>query len=181
MKKLTVSFISFSFFVLVIPACKNKNTTNPGKVAKDIPSVIKQHTPGSVPTAETGYYMSARIDGKEWRAAFMLPDENSTGSYKIIHGETGKAYINFMLWRNGIAPGKAELFTEDNVANLSVENVPGFWGGKNGQVRITGVFEDWLEGTFNFEATSSSSPGKTIVVTEGSFRVPMQTRDNTNK
>jgi hypothetical protein len=171
MKKLTTYFISMCVLAVISPACKNKGNADAQQLAKDIQSTTKAHTPGAVATSETGYYMKAKIDGKEWKAAFMIPDESASSSYKTIHGENGETYMNFMLWRRGIEPGKTTDFDDSHVANLSIAGTEGFWGGKKGIIKITTVDEQWTEGTFEFEATSSSSD-KTIHVTEGSFRVP---------
>lgn len=176
MKKITISFISLGLLVLTIPACNNKKAENPEKIAKDIQSTTRQHTAGAVATTETGYYMKAVIDGKEWNASHMLPDESATSSYKTVHGEKGGAYINFQLWRQGMETGKTISFSEENAANLSVEDLKGFWSGKKGSITITTMDDQWTEGVFNFEATSSSNPGKTIVVTQGRFRVPLNTK-----
>jgi hypothetical protein len=166
---LSVTVISLTLGLI---SCKSKSSNDATQLAKDIQSTVKEHTPGAVATSETGYYMKAKIDGKQWNAAFMIPDLSETSSYKTVHGETGETYINFMLWRQGIKPGNTETLDDSHVANLSVEGLDGFWGGKKGEIKITAMTDQWLEGSFNFDATSSSDPGKTIAVTEGSFRVP---------
>jgi hypothetical protein len=174
MKILAISFISICIVSAIIPACKNKSAGDAQQLAENIQSTVKEHTPGAVAASGTGYYMKAKIDGKQWAAAYMLPDESASSSYKTIHGETGNTYINFMLWRNGISNGKSEPIDDEHAANLSVEDVPGFWSGKTGEVKITTLDDKWVEGTFHFDATSQGNPGRTIHVTEGSFRVPAQ-------
>src|SRR5690349_13306012 len=82
--------------------CKSKSSSDAEKLAKDIQSTIKKSSPGTVATSADGFYMKAKIDGKEWEASGMLPDESASSSYKTIHGEKGETYINFMIWRNGI-------------------------------------------------------------------------------
>jgi hypothetical protein len=154
----------------VFTGCKNKSNSGATELAKDIQSAVKEHTPGAEAVSATGFYMKAKIDGKEWVAAYMIPDESATSSYKMVHGENGATYMNFQLWRRGIETGKSIAFDDEHVANLSVADVEGFWGGKKGDVKITSMDEQWIEGEFAFDATSSSSD-KTIHVTEGRFRV----------
>jgi hypothetical protein len=173
MKLSTIPFLFVTLYALTT-GCKSKSSSDAEKLAKDIQSTVKKNSPGTVATSAEGYFMKAKIDGKEWNAAYMMPDESASSSYKTIHGETGETYINFMIWRNGIKLGMTDAFGEGNAPNLSVEGVSGFWGGKSGELKITRVDEKWLEGNFQFDATSSSEPGKTIRVTDGSFRVPLQ-------
>jgi hypothetical protein len=169
-----IPFLSLILLVLIASACKNKTATSATELAKDIQSAAKKQTPGTVPASKTGYYMNATIDGQAWAAAFMMPDDNASSSYKTLSGEKGDTYINFTLWKRAIAPGKSFPFGENDVANLSVEGVPGFWGGRTGEVKITSVEGEWLEGTFHFDANSAGSgSGRIIRVTNGNFRVPL--------
>jgi hypothetical protein len=170
MKNSVTLFLSASLLIFITAGCKGKTDSGATELAKDIQSTVKEHTPGGEPTSETGYYMKAKIDGKEWVAAYMIPDESATSSYKTVHGENGATYMNFQLWRRGIEAGKSISFDDEHVANLSVADVEGFWGGKKGEVKITSIDEQWIAGEFAFDATSSSSD-KIIHVTEGRFRV----------
>ncbi len=81
--------------------------------------------------------MKARIDGKQWVASHMMPDEDANSSYLLIHGENGGEYMNFQLWKRGIELDKKFPINEDNAANLSLEDDAGFWGGKSGEIEIT--------------------------------------------
>lgn len=139
---------------------------------EQIQTTAKDNTPGAIATSGNGYMMKAKIDGRDWSASHMMPDDDVNSSYKMIHGENGGDYINFQLWKRGIEVGKKITFSDDHVANLSLENVSGFFGGKSGEVEITKMDEQWLEGNFHFTATTSSSDKK-VEVTEGQFRVAL--------
>jgi len=158
------------FAILILLAC---NSSNPDAVrqAKLIQSAIKEHTPGSLATSESGYYMKARIDGKQWLASHMMPDESASSSYLLIQGENGEADMHFQLWKRGLAPGKVIPFSEDRAASLSIRKDNNFLGGTTGQIEITKMDNQWLEGSFRFTATSGSS-GSRAEVTQGIFRVP---------
>ena len=155
----------------ILIACGDSAHDEAKDLARQIKESAKKNSPGTVSTSENGYNMRAMIDGKLWIASHMMPDKDSSSSYLRIHGENGGDYINFQVWKQGITPGKKFPFDEDHAANLSLEADAGFWGGRSGQLEITKLDGEWMEGKFSFKATSSSSP-KSIEVSEGFFRVP---------
>ena len=65
-------------------------------------------------------------------------------------------------------------FDDERVANLSLEEDAGFWGGKSGEIEIIKLDGKWMEGRFSYKASSSSS-AKIVEVTHGFFRVPFVT------
>ncbi len=156
--------------IFMLHAC-NSNHPDAVRQAELIRSVIKEHTPGSLATSESGYYMKARIDGKQWLASHMMPDESANSSYVLIQGENGEADMHFQLWKRGLATGKIIAFSDDRAASLSIRKDDNFLGGTTGQVEITKMDNQWLEGSFRFTATSGSS-GSRAEVTQGIFRVP---------
>ncbi|MGZ8538278.1 MAG: DUF6252 family protein [Flavisolibacter sp.] len=158
--------------ILIISSCKNAAQSDAEKQAGLITKTMKEHSPGSIPTSGNSYYMKATIDGKEWSASHMMPDDAVSSSYKMIHGADGESYITFQLWKRGVEVGKKIPFSSDNAANLSIEGTSGFFSGQIGEVEITKMDDQWLEGKFHFTATSSSSDKK-VGVTNGSFRVAL--------
>jgi hypothetical protein len=168
MKQLILIFFPGCFLLTAITGCNNAQG-DAVKQAEAIQETVKNSSPGTIPTSENGYYMTAKIDGKEWSASYMMPYSNS-GSYLYIAGENGGDDINFQLWKNGLDVGKRIPFNESHAANLTLKDVPAFFGGNSGEVEITKITNQWMEGTFQFSASSSSSDKK-IAVTEGRFRV----------
>lgn len=164
-------FVAVAMLSFVLIACGSSAQDEAKDLAKKIEETTTKNSPGTVATKEDNYYMKARIDGKQWTASHMMPDEDLNSSYIRIHGENGGDYINFQLWKQGVKAGKNFPFDEDHAANLSLEEEAGFWGGTDGQLEITKLDGNWMEGKFSFKASSSSST-KTIDVTEGFFRVP---------
>ena len=163
--------IGITIFSICFFSCVSSGLDEAKQVADLASETSGRHSPGSIPTSDSHYYMKAKIDGKQWIASHMLPDQDENSSYIIIHGENGEDYMDFQLWKRGIDPGKKILFDSDHVANLSLKNDPAFWSGKKGEIEITWLDGQWMEGKFSYKATSSSS-AKMIDVTEGFFRVP---------
>lgn len=167
----------FSFVIIttllsfILPSCRESSQSDAKVLSGQIKQAVKENSPGTIPTDEGGYFMKAKIDGKQWVASHMMPDEDVHSSYIRIHGENGGDYMNFQLWKRGVEAGKKFPFDNDHAANLSLEEDAGFWGGTSGEIEITKLDGKWMEGKFAYKATSGSSR-KTIEVTEGFFRVP---------
>lgn len=167
MKQLAIVIV-LTFFLF---ACGSSVQDEAKDVSKQIQETTRKNSPGTIATSESSYYMKAKIDGKQWLASHMMPDEDANSSYIRIHGENGGDYMNFQLWKQGVELSKKFPFDDDHAANLSLEEDSNFWGGTSGELEITKLDGQWIEGKFAFKATSSGSP-KTIDVTEGFFRVP---------
>jgi hypothetical protein len=175
-KKLTfmkqVSFVFCTVLLLIgVVGCSNAQS-DAKKQAELIKETIKNNSPGTIATSAKGYYMNAKIDGKDWVASHMMPDENTNSGYIRLFGERGADNISFQLWKRGLAVGKKIDFSENHAADLNLKDNPAFFGGRTGYVEITKMDEQWLEGTFQFTATSSSTDKK-IQVTNGRFRVAL--------
>ncbi|MBC7829636.1 MAG: hypothetical protein H7122_17965 [Chitinophagaceae bacterium] len=167
-------FSAFAMTVIVslmLFSCSGSAHDEAEQLADQIKETTKKNSPGTVATSESNYYMKAKIDGKNWVASHMMPDEEVNSSYIRIHGENGGDYMNFQLWKRGIESGKKFPFDDEHAANLSLEDDDGFWAGKSGELEITKLDGKWMEGKFWYKATSSGST-KTVEVTEGFFRVP---------
>lgn len=157
--------------ILIITACLFISCQSGAqREAKTIAAAIKENTPGFIPTSKDGYWMSAKIDGKEWTASAMLPVDKSDS--RRIHGEKNGESIGFSIWMKGLAAGRHLAFSENRAADLLTNDDIGMWGGRSGEIVITKIDDTSVEGTFSFTGSSSRSEKK-VVVTDGYFRVPL--------
>jgi hypothetical protein len=156
--------------VCLLAACQSSSQSEAKKVAGDIESTLKANTPGFIATSKEGYWMTAKIDGKDWTASAMMPIDKSDS--RRIHGENNGEVISFSIWMRGLEPGKHYAFSENKAADLFTNDDIGMWGGRKGEIIITKVDDGGVEGTFSFTASTSRSE-KTLEVTEGHFRVPL--------
>ena len=159
-------------FLIAVPiismsACNDGAQNEAVKQARQIQAAVKQATPGTVPTSENGYYMRAKINGKEWIAKDMLPNDKSD-SRRILGENNGEA-ISFSLWMRGLKPGHKESFSEDNAVDLFTNDDVGIWGGRKGELTITKIDDNVVEGSFYFTGSTARSD-KTVEVTDGFFR-----------
>jgi hypothetical protein len=165
-----VVFIFCTIFLLIgVVGCSNAQS-DAKKQAELIKETVKNNSPGTIPTSAKGCFMTASINGKDWSATHMMPDENTSSGYIRLFGERGGDNISFQLWKRGLAVGKKVAFDENHAADLNLKDNPAFWGGRTGYVEITKIDDQWLEGNFQFTATSSSTDKK-VAVTNGRFRV----------
>jgi hypothetical protein len=155
--------------ICLLSACKSKQQSDAEKVMQDIQATVKANSPGTIATSENGYYMKAKIDGKEWIASAMFPVDNSDS--RRIQGENNGEMIGFYCWMRGLEPGKKIAFAEDNAVDLYTNDDVGIWGGRKGEMTITKIDDQVVEGQFHFTASTSRSV-KTLEVTEGVFRMP---------
>ena len=136
------------------------------EMAKQIEQTVNKNSPGSVPTSADGFYMKAKMDGKEWVAASMDTMDEETG--RIVGYNNGES-INFHYDRRNMVMGEKSNFENHNV-NLMLNDEVGLWAGLKGQMIITKVDEKSAEGTFYFTASNNSNT-KMIEFTDGSFRI----------
>ena len=133
--------------------------------ANKIQEAVKANTPGSVPTSADGFFMKAKIDGKEWVADAVMPPEEPARIIGYYNGES----ISLPYDRRDMVVGEKTNF-ESSAVDLLLNDEVALWGGHKGQMIITKVDEKSAEGTFYFTASSTSTT-KTIEVTDGSFRI----------
>jgi len=156
--------------ICCINGCNSGVQSDAAKQSELINKTIEENSPGSIATGENGYYMKAKLDGKEWSASHMMPHNDERSSFKMIHAENAGDVIKLQLWKKRIEVGKKVPFSETNMANLFIEGDPNMYGGQSGEIEIIKFDDKWIEGTFHFTARSSSS-GAEIEVTEGRFRI----------
>jgi uncharacterized lipoprotein NlpE involved in copper resistance len=162
--------ITLTAAICILSACQNQQQSDAKKMMADIQSTVKANSPGFIATSKDQYWMSAKIDGKEWVAAAMLPVDKSDS--RRIQGENNGESIGFYIWMRGLAAGKHIAFSDNKAADLMTNDDVGIWGGRKGEVVITKIDNTALEGTFSFTGNTSSS-SKTVQVTDGTFRVPL--------
>ncbi|MDQ6755607.1 MAG: DUF6252 family protein [Bacteroidota bacterium] len=162
---------NLSFFIIfcniILLSC-NSTQNDAAKQAEQIQKTVKANTPGTVPTSESGYYMKAKINGKDWVAKDMLPNNNE--DTRPIFGEADGQKISFTIWMQHPKEGRKETFKEGNVAELMGFEDVATCDAKKGEAIVTKIDDHAIEGTFFMTGTSNQS-AKTIEVTDGFFRI----------
>jgi len=156
-------------FVTSFNSC-NSSKSEAEKVAETIKDAASQGTPGSKPVSETGTFVKATIDGKEWEAKRMVQDASVNSSYKLVCGEDDDITIRFSIWQP--EAGRTRKLGSDMV--IDFWNGDEILGGRSGEITITRADEKWVEGTFHFTATQMDSDKK-YEITNGSFRIATTT------
>jgi hypothetical protein len=154
---------------MILSSCGNSAQDKAVSDAKEVASAIKQMQPGGIPTTAGGWTMTAKFDGKEWSASSLMPLE-ATG--RII-GENNGVSISFPYDRREMTLGYKNTFSDHNAVDIFTKDEVALWGGYAGEMVITKVDGDWVEGKFNLTGTTSSDPGKKLEITDGFFRVSL--------
>ncbi len=166
--KQTFFILSIALSILLL-SC-NSAQNDAGKMAEQIQSAVKENTPGSIPTTTNGYTMTAKIDGKEWKATGIMPPDK----VGIIFGEKNGESISLpyydrrsflaetkIKFRDGFDGRSTELRLNDKIV---------LYSGTKGEMEITKVDDNMAEGKFHCTATGFQSD-KTVEVTDGFFRI----------
>jgi hypothetical protein len=165
MMKRSIS-VSVLMVAALLSACGKSEQGTALEQAKQVQGAIKDIMPGTIATSATGYAMKAKLNGKDWVAASMMPQE---AAGRIIGYKNGE-YIGLPYDRRYLVEGKKIKFGENQAVDLATNDDVGIWGGRKGEMQITKVDETSAEGTFFFTASASSTT-KTVEVTDGSFRI----------
>jgi hypothetical protein len=147
-----------------VSSCNSQQTARQQAIAEK--NAIEAARPGTIPSKSGGWTMSAKIDGKDFTASSLMPP---IAAGRII-GYYKSAYIGLPYDRRYLVVGKKISFGESNAVDLSVPDDDNFYAGRAGEMEITKVGADWVEGIFHFTATSHGS-SKTFSVTDGFFRI----------
>lgn len=158
-------YIPALVILFLIFSCNSQSDAQ--KKAGEISKAINQSPEGEKTSADDSY-LKATIDGKKWAATKTGPRYGPESNYKLVSGETKDITINFQLYKP--YTGMKRQFGADYEANFITDD--GFFSGKKGEVTVTRADEKWIEGTFYFTASSSSSD-KIYEVTNGSFKIPV--------
>ncbi len=154
------------FFIFFILASCNSQQSDAVNQAKEVQSAIQENRPGTMPTADGSWTITAKLNGKSWKASSIMPP----ASAGRIVGYYDKEYIGLPYDKGDMVVGKKNKFGEDNAVDLATNDEIGIWGGRKGEMEITKVDDDWAEGTFHFTAYATSTD-KTVEVTDGFFRI----------
>ena len=161
---------SILFLMTILSSCGGNEQNKAEEQAEQIQKAVKENRPGTVPTSEDGWTMKAKVDGKDWVAAYMMmPPDDVT---RIIGYKDEQEYIGFSIDKRSLSVGRKITFSESNVVDLATDDDIGMWGGRKGEIEITKVDDKWAEGKFFFTASTSRS-NKTVEVTDGFFRVSL--------
>ncbi|TKC07454.1 hypothetical protein [Pedobacter frigoris] len=112
--------------ICVFSACQNKQQSDAKNLRDEIQNTVKTNSPGFVSTTKNGYWMSAKLDGKDWVASAMMPVDKSTS--KRIQGEHNGESIGFYLDMRGLEAGKHIALSDNKAADLMTNDDIGIWG-----------------------------------------------------
>jgi hypothetical protein len=124
---------------------------------------------GAVAAATNGFTMTAKINGKAVKATAMMPPEKAE---EIVGFYDGDKYIGLPYNKKDMVAGKKISFSDQN-ADLTTNNPTEVWNGSKGEMEITKVTAQWIEGKFSFTGYTWNNK-KSIQVTEGFFRIPLK-------
>jgi hypothetical protein len=162
----------FSIFIITatLSSCGNSGGNNTVSDAKELASAIKQMQPGGIPTTAGGWTMTAKFDGKDWSANSLMPPE---AAGRII-GDNGGVSISLPYDRREMKVGYKNKISRNNAVDIFTKDDTGIWGGYAGEMEITKVEGDWVEG--KFFVTGSSDTEKKLEITDGFFRISLSTK-----
>ncbi|MET0634463.1 MAG: DUF6252 family protein [Chitinophagaceae bacterium] len=159
------------YTVIMATSCSNSAQGEATSQANAIQEAV-DNSSGAITTNENGNYIKAKIDGRNWSAAKVTPDYSVGSNYLRIAGDNKGDGLSFTIWKPGVRIGKAIPFSDNHAADLTLNEVSGFLSGLTGEVVVTAYDDQWVEGTFYFTATGSSTDRK-IQVTDGHFRISL--------
>jgi hypothetical protein len=165
MKKILSIFIATA----MLSSCGNSAQNKTVSDAKELASAIKEMQPGGIPTSAGGWTMTAKIDGKDWSANSTMPLE-ATG--RII-GDNNGVSISLPYDRREMTVGYKNKISHNNAVDIFTKDDVAIWGGYAGEMEITKVDGDWVEGKFYVTGTTSSASDKKIEITDGFFRISL--------
>jgi len=132
-------------------------------------SILNGLPPGAVVAASNGFTMTAKLDDKAIKANAMMPPDKAG---EIVGFYDGDKYIGLPYNKESMVAGKKTDFTNGN-ATLTTNDATQVWNGRKGEMEITKVTGQWIEGKFSFTGYSYDNK-KSIEVTDGFFRIPVK-------
>lgn len=178
MKNITYLLFTLLFSLILITSCfkKEDKSSETKDVKKDKPAFT------------TGFY--CEMDGKEW----FLPDSvsymsSSSKDFRIyaLKGDYNEGpYEDFFFFINTkLITSEFPLAAEGNPSHVqfnsnltlkekkSKDDYDAFWS-KSGKLVVTKFDDTHAEGTFDFTASTSDDPPKTIKFTNGKFNLKIK-------
>lgn len=162
------------FLIVMVAAmfsfCGNSEQDKAISDAKQVTSELKKLQPGEIPTTESGWTMTAKINGKEWKAISIFPPDQAG---RIVGDDGSERSIGLPYNRRNMVVGEKEIFSHDNAVDLMLPADEGsILGGYKGEMEITKANDNWAEGKFYFTGSSERS-NKVVEVTDGFFRISL--------
>lgn len=107
---------SILMIAVILSSCGNSTQNKTRSDAKKLQSEIKKMMPGGIPTNESGWTMTAKINGRDWAAISMMPPDKETG--RIIGDNNGEGF-GFPYDRRQMEVGRKEIFGHGNAVDMS--------------------------------------------------------------
>jgi len=124
---------------------------------------------GAIAATANGFTLKAKINGKPVKAHAMMPPDKAG---EIVGFYDGDKYIGLPYDKRNMVAGKKFDFGNEN-ADLTTNDDTQVWNGRKGEMEITKVIGQWVEGKFFFTGYSYDNKKK-IQVSEGFFRIQMK-------
>jgi hypothetical protein len=161
--------------LLSTAACQSKTV----KDAKELQQHIEtMSTPPTVATSLTGYYLKAKINGKQWVAKKMVPDNDGSSIVEVIGfngSDPSRDAIKFQVGLKDATGKKRTLSDTRIISYFDPRESEGMYMAVTGEIVTTHATDDWMEGTFHGIATDIVS-GKKVEITDGYYRLPKEKR-----
>jgi len=162
-----------SLFALLIATFVLTSCNGQSGAVKDQQSAYKKldemKKKGTFPTTSDGWTMTCLVDGQPWKATEIVDPPG----YGRIVGNYKESKISLP------DPERYEVGDKTDFSRSAVDFDPlgstGFWGGHSGEMEITKVGSEWVEGKFHFTAKLMNS-SKTMEITNGFFRIPLKNK-----
>ena len=161
--------ISIMITAVILCSCGNSSQNKTQSDAKQLAAGIQKIDPDGIPTTAGGWTMTAKINGRDWTASSIMPLE-ATG--RII-GDFNGAGLGFPYDRREMEVGNKEIFGEHNVVQISTikDGEIEYWDGFLGEMEITKVEADWVEGKFFVTGKRITDSSRKVTITDGFFRI----------
>lgn len=168
----TVLIFGCSLLLVFSSSCGNSAQGDAKNLAAQIENTVKENAPGSLPVADDGYTMRAKINGKEWKAKTMMP---ATAQIGRLIGYYNKSYISFPYDKRNMIPGNKRTISENWAVDFMTEDGD-ICSSTDGEMVVTKVDGKWVEGTFHFIVNHCMAEAQKtkIEVTDGFFRIPVE-------
>jgi hypothetical protein len=158
--------------MITISACNGQSSAYQ-KANETKKAIEDAPRPGTMPAKAGGWTMTAKVNGRSWSATSIMPPAAAGRMIGYVGNEN---YIGLPAFEKRSAKVGKRMALGEEQGGYSVD----MWTSgdltsyKNykGSIQITNINGDWVEGTFSFTA-SSQAPAKTLVVSDGFFRVQL--------
>lgn len=158
--------------------CGNSTLKKQNNAANENQPAANDYGSGYVLTSGDGYYMHAKVDGKEWVAAAMFKTESLHPGHTLdVMGKNENSSIYFRVTKEMQQAGANKKFTPPGyVAQLVISDIQNTITAASisGEVTITKISDKWVEGAFHFSGVTEKKD-RTFEVSDGVFRIAFPT------